>query len=95
MPLIRNNVYMPTSTGGSVRPNAIHLIRGKGMGSVLLRTGGAGGGSSYPSVDDYVSITGRPVPSISGKGLGSISKKLEALSIKPSNKKVKNIKFEL
>jgi hypothetical protein len=93
MPIIRNNVYMPTSTGGAVRPNAIHLIRGKGMGSVLLRTGGAGGGSSYASVDDYVNTTGRPIPT--GGGLGSISKKLESLSIKPSNKKIKNIKFEL
>jgi len=94
MPMIRNNVYMPTTAGAPVRSNAIHYIRGRGIGSVLLRTGGAGGGSSYSSIDDYVSTTGNPIPSINGRGLGSISKKLEALSIKPT-KKVKNIKFDL
>jgi hypothetical protein len=91
---LRKNVYMPTSTPSSLRPNAIHHIRGKGMGSVLLKTGGAGAGSSYSSIDDYVATTGRPLPS--GGGLGaSLSKKLEELKIKPHGKKAKNIKFEL
>jgi hypothetical protein len=94
MPLIRSNVYMPTSAGAPVRSNSIHNIRGRGMGSILLRTGGAGGGSSYSSIDDYVSTTGQPIPTINGRGLGSISKKLEALTIKPT-KKSKNIKFDL
>ena len=32
---------------------------GEGMGSVLLNVGGAGSGSSYPSVNDYEETTGR------------------------------------
>jgi hypothetical protein len=90
-----HHIYCPTSAGGRIKPTALNYIKGKGMGSVLLRTGGPGGGSSYSSLDDYVSTTGLPLPSISGRGLGSISKKLEALTIKPSGKKIKNIKFDL
>jgi hypothetical protein len=85
-------VYMPTSTAGNVRMMGTRMA-GKGMGSVLLRTGGAGAGSSYSSVDDFVNTTGLPVPT--GRGLGNLSKKLESLIIKPSSKKAKNINFSL
>lgn len=34
------------------------VINGSGMGSVLLRTGGAGAGSSYLDIDDYIATTG-------------------------------------
>jgi len=69
-------------------------LMGEGMGSVLLNNGGAGGGSSYPSVNDYEQATGRRV---AGGGLGEkhLSSKLEKLMVKPLNKKPHNIKFEL
>ena len=67
---------------------------GEGMGSVLLKVGGAGGGSSYPSVNEYENTTGRQVR---GGGLGEkhLSAKLEKLMVKPLNKKPANIKFDL
>ena len=65
------------------------LMCGSGMGSVLLRTGGAGGGSSYESIDDFKNTTGLSVP-IKGNGLGG---KLEALIVKPLKHKKQNIKF--
>jgi len=64
-------------------------LMGAGMGSVLLNVGGAGGGSSYPSVQDYSATTGRQVR---GGGLGS---KLDSLVVKPLAKKPANIKFSL
>ena len=89
----RGLVYMPTSTGGNLRMLGRNHIKGKGMGSVLLQTGGAGGGSSYSSINDYLDTTRPSVPT--GRGLGSVSKKLESLMLKPSVKKVKNINFSL
>ena len=69
----------------------IHRMKlmGEGMGSVLLNVGGAGGGSSYPSVSDYTEVTGRPV-----RG-GNLGGKLEKLMVKPLSKKPHNIKFEM
>jgi hypothetical protein len=64
-------------------------LMGCGMGSVLLNKGGAGAGSSYPSVADYTEITGRQV-----KG-GHLGEKLDKLMVKPLTKKPNNIKFEL
>lgn len=63
---------------------------GMGMGSVLLRKGGAGSGSSYTSIDNFENTTGLSVPV--GSGLG---KKLESLIVKPLVKKPKNINFEM
>jgi hypothetical protein len=67
-------------------------MQGKG-GSVLLNQGGAGAGSSYDSVDEYIATTGRNPMS----GSGALSKKLESLSlaVKPQKNKIKNIKFNL
>ena len=67
------------------------LMTGTGMGSVLLSRGGAGSGSSYPSVDTFENTTGLRVPS-SGNGL---SHKLQSLIVKPLVKKPKNIKFDM
>lgn len=86
-----HRVYMPTSTGGNIKMLGARKV-GKGMGSVLLRDGGAGAGSSYSSVADFAATTGLPIPT--GRGLGNLSKKLETLMIKPA-KKIKNINFSL
>jgi hypothetical protein len=67
------------------------------MGSVLLNQGGAGGASAYESVGDYTATTGvDPYARTStGRGLGSMSKKLEELTIKPRKRKEKNINFNI
>ena len=67
-------------------------FEGKGA-SVLLNTGGAGSGSSYDSVEDYMTTTGR---TLVGRG-ASLNQKLQSLSlsVKPPKTKVKNIKFNL
>jgi hypothetical protein len=72
---------------------------GRGMGSVLLNTGGPGGASSYQSVEEYRQITGvdpyarsrkKPVQ-MGGQGLSDrLGPKLSKLNIN-SNPKKKNI----
>ena len=80
-----------TMKGGSK-----HTI-GRGMGSLLLNKGGAGGASSYMDIDDYISTTGRnPYKEtkghIFGKGLEKLSSKISKLEIEPpSNIRRKNI----
>lgn len=58
---------------------------GSGMGSVLLRTGGPGAGSSYSDIDDYIKTTGlNPYSraSTTGKGLNDkLASKLSNLNI--------------
>ena len=66
------------------------LMEGRGMGSVLLSKGGAGSGSSYTSIDDYMNITGNSPAR--GSGLGE---KLHKLIVKPLSKKPQNIKFDM
>ena len=66
------------------------IMEGRGMGSVLLNVGGAGGGSSYESIDDYMNITGNNPAR--GSGLGE---KLHRLIVKPISKKPANIKFDM
>jgi hypothetical protein len=70
-------------------------LMGEGMGSVLLSRGGAGAGSSYPSVSDYMATTGRMVNE--GRGLGGkvFEDKLHKLVVKPLHKKPQNIHFSL
>jgi hypothetical protein len=73
-PVIR--IKLPYSNAIS---NMRGKIMGKGNGSVLLRTGGAGGGSSYSDIDDYIATTGiNPYSRSNGKGL---TDKLQKLSI--------------
>jgi hypothetical protein len=64
------------------------FVKGEGMGSVLLRTGGGGAASSYMDMDDYISTTGiNPYTRAGvsqGKGLPkSLSSKLSNLNIAP------------
>jgi hypothetical protein len=66
------------------------LMEGQGMGSVILNKGGAGSGSSYSSMDDYMNITGNNPAR--GSGLGE---KLHKLIVKPLTKKPNNIKFDM
>jgi hypothetical protein len=65
----------------------IQRCNGRGMGSVLLNVGGAGAGSSYPSVSEYERITGNQ---IKGSGLND---KLSKLIVKPL--KHKPIHFQM
>jgi hypothetical protein len=83
--------------------NNIHISgktarrHGRGMGSILLQSGGPGSASSYEGVEDYKDTTGRGLGLGLGCGLGinrsGLNKKLESLSITPSKQKPKNIKF--
>jgi hypothetical protein len=94
---MRKLIYVP-------HMNNIHISgrravrRGRGMGSVLLQTGGPGSASSYESVEEYKDTTGRGLGLGLGLGLSTpdrsgLSKKLESLSINPSKQKPKNIRF--
>ena len=59
------------------------VINGKGMGSVLLSTGGPGAASSYMDMADYIHTTGRQskMPrERSGTGVKSFGKLNEKLS---------------
>jgi len=68
-------------------------MRGTGNGSVLLRTGGPGAGSSYMDMDDYIRTTGiDPYKRKTvGSGLKSLGDKLSKLSIAPTSAVRKNI----
>jgi hypothetical protein len=66
----------------------MNFMKGEGMGSVLLRTGGGGSASSYMDIDDYISTTGiNPYTRAGvtqGKGLPkNLSSKLSNLNIAP------------
>ena len=64
------------------------VVRGGGMGSILLNKGGSGSGSSYLSPEEYTDTTGQK---IGGSGLGG---KLDRLMVRPLvQKKVRNIRF--
>ena len=71
------------------------LMEGRGMGSVLLNKGGTGSGSSYTSIDDYVSTTGNKISEGAGLGGSGLGHKLQKLVVKPLTKKPKNIQFTL
>jgi hypothetical protein len=91
--------YLPMSNK-RVSIGGRRYMSGRGMGSVLLNRGGAGGASAYESVGDYTATTGvdpygRSSVSSVGRGLGSMSKKLEELTIKPRKRKDKNINFNI
>lgn len=71
--------------------------KGEGMGSVLLRTGGPGAGSSYMDIDDYIRTTGinpkarMSKQTSSGEGLKKLNSKLLKLQVEPQGVKRKNI----
>jgi hypothetical protein len=84
----------------SANNKGMSFINGSGMGSVLLRKGGAGAASSYDGVDEYFKTTGiKPyaAPSSSGEGLPkSFSSKLSKLNIiPPTNSRRKNITMSM
>jgi len=54
-------------------------------GAILLDKGGAGVGSSYPTLEEYHRITGR----------GVLADRIKALLVKPISTKKKNIKFNM
>lgn len=87
--------------GGHTMMARNQQVRGKGMGSVLLSTGGAGAASSYMDMDDYISTTGidpyNRVQSTARKGYGlkSLSSKLQGLEITPKNGRRKNITMSM
>lgn len=88
-------VYIPKLNKSMVSRHTRGVKEGKGIGAVLL-DGGLGGQSSYSSIDDYLATTNAPAPVGSGlRGLDKIRDKMENLVIKPSNRKVKNIKFSI
>lgn len=88
-------VYIPHLNKSNLSRNIRGSKRGSGIGSVLL-DGGMGGQSSYSSIDDYLATTNAPPPIGMGlAGLDKIRNKMENLVIKPSNRKVKNIKFSI
>ncbi len=66
------------------------LMEGQGMGSLILNKGGAGGGSSYESMDAYMNAMDNTPAR--GSGLGE---KLHKLIVKPLTKKPQNIKFQM
>jgi len=67
------------------------LVKPKGQmtqlvgGAILLDKGGAGVGSSYPTLEEYHRITGR----------GVLADRIKALLVKPISTKKKNIKFNM
>jgi len=69
-------------------------LMGSGMGSVLMSKGGAGAGSSYNSVSDYMATTGNRVNAGAGLGGRVLEDKLHRLIVKPLSKKPQNIKFD-
>lgn len=97
----RHMIFRPhTISGGRVITNK---GCGTGMGSVLLDKGGAGSGSSYHSMADYLATTGgrgmaSSAKKTAGLGLGgAIEDKLSKLMVKPEIKlrKPKNIQFTM
>lgn len=68
------HVYMPFGNmKRSTLPGTSSRV-GRGMGSVLLQTGGPGSASSYPSLDQYEATTGvdpfaRSSSSTRGRGM--------------------------
>lgn len=91
-------VYIPNLAVGIKSHQTRGKMKGKGAGSVLL-DGGLGGQSSYSSIDEYISTTGRN-PNAMGSGMGKplafrrdeMNSKIKSMMVKP---KVKNIKFNL
>ena len=97
-----NMVYIPNIAVGIKSHQTRGRMKGKGSGSFLL-DGGLGGQSSYSSIDDYISTTGRnpnQITNMGGMGMmkpltfkrDEMNSKIKSMMVKP---KVKNIKFNL
>ena len=87
--------------GGHTMMARNQQVSGKGMGSVLLSTGGAGAGSSYMDMDDYIRTTGidpynsQQSKASKGFGLKSVASKLQGLTITPHTGRRKNITMSM
>jgi hypothetical protein len=93
---MNDKVYRPHTMSGKVVTNK---MKGTGMGSVLLDKGGAGSGSSYYSMKDYLATTEEKRPHTKGLGIGgAIEDKLSKLTVaepKLPRKKPQNINFSI
>ena len=96
---ISDKIYRPHTMSGRVVTNK---MKGTGMGSVLLNKGGAGSGSSYYSMQDYLATTGEKRDQAKGLGVGgAIEDKLSKLKLanpkimEAPRRKPKNINFSI
>ena len=85
--MVYNNTRCRRFAGNS----STHSMKGKGMGSVVIRMGGPGAGSSYMDLQDYMDTTGNNPDNYveeftSRMGGGRISRKLSS--------KLGNLKLE-
>lgn len=91
-----DKIYRPHTMSGKV---VTSKMKGTGMGSVLLDKGGAGSGSSYYSMEDYLATTGEKRGGTKGLGLGgAIEDKLSKLKVAPkleTRRKPNNINFSI
>lgn len=98
MPITSTKYVKLPFSHGTLKQGRKH-IGGTGMGSVLLRTGGPGAGSSYMDMDDYIKTTGinpyaRASAKASGEGLKKLTDKLSKLGSDKGPKR-KNIVMSL
>lgn len=97
MPITSTKYVKLPFSHGTLKQGRKH-IGGTGMGSVLLRTGGPGAGSSYMDMDDYIATTGiNPYARAGvakGEGLKKLSDKLSKLGSDKGPKR-KNIVMSL
>lgn len=96
---LNEKIFRPHTISGKVITNK---MKGTGMGSVLLDKGGAGSGSSYYSMEDYLATTGEKRPHTKGLGIGgAIEDKLASLKLsnpkimEAPRRKPKNINFSI
>lgn len=90
--MVHNYTKCLRFAGMSPKPH----IQGKGMGSVVIRKGGPGAGSSYMDLQDYIDTTGNNPDTyveeftkrIKGNGITkSLSSRLEKLKLEPGKRK--------
>lgn len=102
--MVHNNVsVVKLPFAHSTRTGVSKSTKGTGMGSVLLRTGGPGAGSSYSDMDEYIATTGinpfvrkvdmsggalpKPVVQRKVEKMSSLTDKLSKLSV-PKRKNI-------
>jgi hypothetical protein len=94
---MNDKIFRPHTMSGKV---VTSKMKGTGAGSVLLDKGGAGSGSSYYSMEDYLATTGEKRQGTKGLGLGgAIEDKLSKLKISApkieTRRKPANINFSI
>lgn len=90
--MVYNSTRCRRFAGMSPKPH----IQGRGMGSVVIRKGGPGSGSSYADLQDYIDTTGNQPENyaedftrrMGGNGISrKLSSRLENLKLEPSKRK--------